>query len=578
MCQRASRRDMGTRVGVALVETNEVDSPALIGSWEGTCGCRNADKPLTGGHRSGSLSPRKKPAGKCTASGVGYEPTFAVDHRMNSARATVWGSLLLVAGLIVLLGWNSGSRRIAKGGEPLLLYCAAGLKSAVEPAVREYEAVTGIRVQIQYGGSGTLLGNLKVAGVGDLFVAADHLILEAAQAERLIAEVIPLARLTPVLAVAKGNPKGIHSLEDLLREDVRLVLPNPDAAAVGQVVRRELTSQGWWERLAARARAFKPTVNDLANDVKLGSADAVMVWDVIVRQYPELETVPGVLPSEIGSEVGVGVLTACRQPRAALQLARFLGAPEQGLKFFTREGFEPVVGDRWMPRPELVFFSGGVNRVAIEETLRRFEDREGVRINRIYNGCGILTAQIRAGQKPDGYFACDVSFMRTVNDEFRPALDLAETDMVIATPAGNPRGLRDLRALTQPGLKIGVANEQQSALGALTVRLLRQENLYDALMANVVVQTPTADLLVNQLRAGGLDAVIVYRANTIAAGDQIAVTPIDLPGATAIQPVAIHQNTDFPRLMGRLVAALSSAESQARFTATGFRWRQEVAP
>jgi hypothetical protein len=46
MCQRASRRDMGTRVGVALVETNEVDSPALIGSWDGTCGCRKRRQAL----------------------------------------------------------------------------------------------------------------------------------------------------------------------------------------------------------------------------------------------------------------------------------------------------------------------------------------------------------------------------------------------------------------------------------------------------------------------------------------------------------------------------------------------------
>src|SRR5690606_14729670 len=112
-------------------------------------------------------------------------------------------------------------------------------------------------------------------------------------------------------------------------------------------------------------------------------------------------------------------------------------------------------------------------------------------------------------------------------------------------------------------------------LGALTAKLLREHALYESLMGNVVVQTPTADLLVNQLRAGSLDAVIVYRANTIAAGGQLTVTAINLPGATAVQPVAIHQRTEFPRLMERLIAALSSADSQARFTATGFRWRKE---
>lgn len=103
--------------------------------------------------------------------------------------------------------------------------------------------------------------------------------------------------------------------------------------------------------------------------------------------------------------------------------------------------------------------------------------------------------------------------MRTVQDDFRPSFELAETRMVIATPKGNPRGLKQLADLRQPGLKIGVANEQQSALGALTANLLRRHQLLEGVMSNVVVQTPTADLLVNQLRAGGLDAVVVYEVN-----------------------------------------------------------------
>ena len=489
------------------------------------------------------------------------------------------GSLLLIGALAALLYWNSASRHRTTGGpKPLLLYCAAGLKPAVEPVVREYEEVTGTRVQVQYAGSGTLLGNLKVAAIGDLFLAADSFFLTSARDSGLVAEIIPLARLSPVVAVAKGNPLGIKSLSDLLRPEVRLLLPNPEAAAVGQVAKKALDAEERWEALAAKAKAFKPTVNDLANDLKLGSADAVILWNVTAQQYPDIDVVREEFFGDAASEVGVGVLTASDQPQAALRFARFLGAPGKGQRHFEEEGYTTVVGDKWAERPEVVFFSGGVNRVAIEETLQAFEIREGVSINRIYNGCGILTAQIRAGQLPDGYFACDISFMRTVRDNFLPAVQMSETSMVIATQPGNPRGLDKLAKLAQPGLKIGVANEQQSALGSLTARLLRDHQLFDAVMANVVVQTPTADLLVNQLRAGGLDAVIVYEANTIAAGEKIAVEVLDLPGATAIQPIAIRNGTEFPRLMERLLAALRSAESQTRFTANGFRWHEEIQP
>ena len=50
---------------------------------------------------------------------------------------------------------------------------------------------------------------------------------EAAAKKKLTAETVPLAGMTAVLAVAKGNPKGIHSLADLQKADVRIVLANP---------------------------------------------------------------------------------------------------------------------------------------------------------------------------------------------------------------------------------------------------------------------------------------------------------------------------------------------------------------
>lgn len=501
--------------------------------------------------------------------------------RMSTSRVIVGGSLLLTAILAALIAWNSSTPRTGqKSSEPLLLYCAAGLKPVLEPVVREYEASQGVRVQVQYGGSGTLLSNLRVAGVGDLFLAADEFYLDAARSNRLLAETIPLARMRPVIAVARGNPKKLRNLEDLLRADVNLVLPNPDAAAIGKVVRTALQAGGFWDRLATQARAFKPTVNDLANDLKLGSADATLLWDATVKQYPEIEALDGTFFGESKSDVSVGILSFSRQPQAALRFARYLGAVDRGAGHFTRHGFTTVEGDVWMETPEIVFYSGGVNRVAIEETLQRFEVREGVRITRIYNGCGILTAQIKSGQRPDGYFACDVSFMRNVEDEFRPALELAATRMVIATAKGNPHGLRTLADLGREGLKlkIGVANEQQSALGALTARLLRQHGLFDSVMASVVVQTPTADLLVNQLRAGGLDAVVVYEANTQAARSEMEVVPIMLEGSTAIQPVAVGRNTRHPRLMERLIKTLRSSQSRERFTTNGFQWRDPSSP
>jgi len=91
-------------------------------------------------------------------------------------------------------------------------------------------------------------------------------------------------------------------------------------------------------------------------------------------------------------------------------------------------------------------------------------------------------------------------------------------------------------------------------------------------MKNVKVQSPTGDMLVNQLRTGSLDAVVAYVSNAVPAADQLEAIAIDIPCATAVQPVAAGKGSQYQQLVGRLTTAIRSAESQGRFEANGFRW------
>ena len=461
-----------------------------------------------------------------------------------------------------------------KPTQPLLVYCAAGLKTPVEAVAREFETTFGVPIQLQYAGSGTLLSNLRIAQRGDLFLAAEESYITTAREQNLLAEVIPLAQMSAVAAVRKGNPKKIQAAQDLWREDVRVALANPDAVAIGKVTRESFQRTGDWPTLEKQAKVFKPTVNDVANDVKLGTVDVGIVWDATVAQYPELEAVR--LPALDGGEssVSIGVLNFSRQPTAALRFARFLGARDKGLREFARAGFRVLEGDIWAETPEVTLYSGGVNRLAIEETITKFERREGARVSRVYNGCGILTAQIKAGQRPDAYFACDISFLRPVSDQFFAPTEVAESGIVLLVAKGNPKGIRSVGDLAQAGLRVGLGNSQQTALGALTENLLRESGVFDAVMVNVKTQTPTADLLVNQMRTGSLDAVVVYEANASQVRDALDVVRLNLPNAKAIQPFAVGKNSEHRFLMERLLTALRSEESKQKFEAVGFRPRE----
>src|SRR5262249_42334934 len=154
---------------------------------------------------------------------------------------------------------------------------------------------------------------------GDLYLPADDSYIQLARAKGLLAETLPLARMKPVLAVAKGNPKKIASLDDLLKPGVRLAQANPDAAAIGKVTRDAPSRRGRWDAVKDHTTVFKPTVTDVANDIQLGTVDAGFVWDVTMRQVPGVEAVHLPQLDGITSLISVGVLTSGEQPTAALR-------------------------------------------------------------------------------------------------------------------------------------------------------------------------------------------------------------------------------------------------------------------
>jgi ABC-type molybdate transport system substrate-binding protein len=376
-----------------------------------------------------------------------------------------------------------------------------------------------------------------------------------------------------VIAVKRGNPKGIKTLEDLLADDLKLVQANPDAAAIGKVTRERLKGLGLWERLDGATDAYRTTVNEAANDVVVGAADAAIVYDAVLAMYPMLQGVT--IPELEGaiSEVSLGVLRSGERPTAALHFARYVAARDRGLKRYAENGFAVLRGDVWGDVPELSIFAGSMLRPAIDDTIAAFEEREGVRVSRVYNGCGILVAQMKAGQRPDAYFACDREFMNSVPELFPEPVDVSQNELVILVRKGNPLGIRTLKDLAKAGVRLGIGHEKQCAMGWITQNTLRESGVQQEVMANVTVQTPTGDMLVNQLRAGGLDAAVAYLSNAAGAAETLDAIRIEgIPCSIAVQPFAVGIDSQYPRLTERLFARLRSADSKETFLAEGFRW------
>jgi molybdate transport system substrate-binding protein len=463
---------------------------------------------------------------------------------------------------------------------PLTIFCAAGIKKPVEEIAAAYQKETGTEVRLQYGGTGTLLSQLKIAKQGDLFIAADDGAMADAKKLGVTKEEFQLVKQKPVIAVAKGNPKQVDGIAALKKPEIKVALANPEAASIGRLTKKLLGTE--WDTLAAKAEVMKPTVTEIAADLSLGAVDAAIVWDSTVSQFKSLDAVT---PPELAKHeefATAAVLASSTQPAEALRFARYLSAPEKGGPIFQKHGFKNVPGDKWALKPDLILYIGSVNRRGIEDVLRQFAEREGISVTTTYNGCGILCAAMKTMEDssnpkfPDVYYACDVCFVPPVAEQFPEAVILTEAEIVIATPKGNPHGVRTLADLAKPGLRVGLCNAEQSTLGFLTRSILKSMNLLDSVEKNASSQVPTGDFLVNQMRTGSLDAVVVYRINLQSSPAEFDVIPLPADKSKALQPFSVREGSPNKQMGHRLLTFLR--QHRRSFEDAGFVWKGDMTP
>jgi len=269
-------------------------------------------------------------------------------------------SAVVVAGLVWLLMSNrptisSNSSESPTAGsanqqeKTLTLYYAAGLQAPVNEITTAYEASHHVHVETEVGGSGTLLSQILVSG-GDVFLAADRFYLDEASQKNLAPLIVPVAYQFPVIVVHKGNPKRISALKDLLKPQVRVSLADPQRAAIGRAVGDLLEKDDRWEPLWKKAVTHTATVNEVATNVKLGGADAGIVWNTTAAQVPDLEVVRVPEFDSAKSEIAAGLLKSSKDPQAAQEFLRYLTNPDEGLKVFARHGYEVAVTKAPVPR------------------------------------------------------------------------------------------------------------------------------------------------------------------------------------------------------------------------------------
>ena len=163
------------------------------------------------------------------------------------------GSLIALGLLVAGLYWRTDSN--APEQRPIIVYAAPAVRVPLEAIAKDYETETGRRIELRFGASEDILtkaGMVNPAEPADLLFPADASYVRMARDRGLISDQFPIATMKIVVLTAKGNPKNIAAWDDLLREGVKVAVPNP-AAAVGKIARDHLVATGRWAALQPHA-------------------------------------------------------------------------------------------------------------------------------------------------------------------------------------------------------------------------------------------------------------------------------------------------------------------------------------
>lgn len=503
-------------------------------------------------------------------------------------------SVLVVVGLGALMLWKDSGQKT----EPLVVWCAAALKETMDEIVPMYEREKGVRIEVRYGKSEEGLVGIKTTKQGDVYLPADESFIEKAQQDGLLGDVLPVAKMNAVLAVNVNAKRSIEMWDDVFKgADAQLAIA-AEGAAVREVTRKHLGDPKW--RQLVEHSTTLGTVTDVANAVMQGGrVNAGIIWDSMLASpnYSMLKAAKLKDLEGATATVRIGIVKSSPQHTQALAFARFVSGSCADI--FARHGFTsigqaapaptpkddqgnvakleilstPRIVDPNSDQPEILLYAGAMLRPAIEQTIKEFEKREGVRITTVYNGCGILVSQMKAGQRPDVYFSCDTTFMNQVSDLFAEPKVVSQNQLVIAVKKGNPLGIKALTDLGKEGLRVGVGHEQQCALGAITQGVLIRKGVLKAVEQNVVLRSPSGDTLVNQLMTGAsLDAVVAYVSNVTPNLDKLDAIKVEEINCKPAQPIAVSRSTAHPDVVKRLIEAIESSESKERFQKLGFGW------
>ncbi len=227
-------------------------------------------------------------------------------------------------------------------GKRITAFCGAASKPAMEEAAKGFEETTGIRVDLHFGGSGSVLSQMKMSRRGDLFIPGSPDYMAKAKREGMVKPETTriVAYLVIAINVQHGNPKGIRTLSDLARDGIRVGIGNPEAVCVGLYAVEVLERNGLLEKVRKNVVTNAPSCSATAALLAMEKVDAVIGWRVFSKWNPGKIDAIILKPDQIPrlAYIPVAISTYSQDEESAQRFIEFLTSAACR-KIFTKWGY-----------------------------------------------------------------------------------------------------------------------------------------------------------------------------------------------------------------------------------------------
>jgi molybdate transport system substrate-binding protein len=222
--------------------------------------------------------------------------------------------------------------------DELIILAGSSFLPPTEQLIAEFGKATGIKITYTTGGSEDLLPHVKDKLKGDIFITHDPYMEDTKKAGSY-ADHVEVGFVAPVLAVQKGNPKGLKGVDDLTQPGLKVALSNPQYSTSGEMVEALLKKKGIQDAVMKNVdtRLTKGHSN-LGNFLKTQAVDAVILWNGVAHTFKEhIDVIK--TPYEYDTEIKVHVigLSYSKQPEAVRKFMVFVR--ENGPRIFAENGY-----------------------------------------------------------------------------------------------------------------------------------------------------------------------------------------------------------------------------------------------